>query len=467
MAERTWEDGELRVLVVDDEPDVRLGLRLLSESVGAEVRAAASGEEALDVCGSWVPHLVLSDITMGGMSGLDLLGRLRARHPATRVVLITGFGTIDLAVQAMHAGAAHFITKPFDNDEILAALRRFGNEALVAERFRDDGAAEEGAPSLVAHDPRMLGVLELVERVAPTEMSVLIQGESGAGKELVARAIHERGPRRSRPFLAVNAGALPDALLESELFGHRKGAFTGADRDRTGIFEQAAGGTVFLDEIGLMSASFQGKLLRVLQERVVVPLGTSRPVPVDFRLVAASGGNLKEALARGTFREDLYYRLRVVTIDLPPLRERPLDIAPLAAHFLAKYAGRVGALHAEPPRLTALALEELQNHTWPGNVRELENCIQRALVLARGGEIRPEHLGLREEEPWPRPTPEELSYEEGKQRAVQDFQRRFIERALQQAEGNVSQAARACGLTRAALQRIMRQLNLDRTQYTQ
>jgi len=464
MPELPFAPGELRVLVVDDEPDMRRGLRMLAESVGAEARTAASGEEALAELARWTPHLVVSDITMPGMSGLDLLDRLRKSHPAVRVVLVTGFGTIDMAVSAMHRGAAHFVTKPFDNEDILQALKRFGSEALVDERVRalQDGSGE---PTLVARDPAMAPVLELVERVAPTRMTVLVQGESGVGKELVARAIHDRGPVRDRPFLAVNTAALPDALLESELFGHRKGAFTGADRDRQGLFEQAAGGTVFLDEIGLMSPSFQGKLLRVLQERTVLPLGTSRPVPVDFRLIAATSRGLKELLDTGTFRDDLYYRLRVVTIDIPPLRDRPADIPALAAHFVSKYAGHVAALHAETPRLTAAALDELRSWDWPGNVRELENCIQRALVLARGGEIAPEHLGLREADV--DPAPPDLSYEEGKQQAVQLFQRRYIEGALRREGGNVSRAARACGLTRAALQRIMRNLDLDRTRFAE
>jgi DNA-binding NtrC family response regulator len=462
---RVWKAGELRVLAVDDEPDVRLGLRILAESTGAEVRVAGSAEDALETIGRWVPHVVLSDITMGVMSGLDLLAQLRRSHPEIRVVLITGFGTIETAVAAMHRGASHFLTKPFDNEEILDALRRFGEEALIEERMQALGPTG-GELTLIARDPAMGPVLKLVERVAPTAMNVLIQGESGVGKELVARAIHQRGQGRNLPFLAVNTAALPDALLESELFGHKKGSFTGADRDRKGIFEQAAGGTVLLDEIGLMSPSFQGKLLRVLQERTVVPLGTSQPVPVEFRLVAATSQNLRERMEKGEFREDLYYRLRVVTVDIPPLRERPADIPPLAAHFVTQYAPGVAALHASTPRLGADALEELRHHKWPGNVRELENCIQRALVLARDGEILPEHLGLREDEPaWRPAVADGISYEEAKQRAVEEFQRRFIERALTECEGNVSRAARICGLTRAALQRIMKSLNLDRTTF--
>jgi len=466
--EPPWEPGELRVLIVDDEQDVRLGLRLLAESMMAEVREAASGEEALEICQSWVPHLVLSDITMDGMSGVELLSFLGLNHPDTRIVLITGFGTIELAVEAMRRGAVHFITKPFDNDEVLEAILRYGQERLARAKARSRVGPPTGAdPLIIAEDSRMKAVLSLVHQVAPTSMSVLIQGESGSGKELIARTIHTKSEKRDAPFLAVNSAALPDSLLESELFGHRKGAFTGADHDREGIFARAAGGTVFLDEIALMSPAFQGKLLRVLQERTVIPLGGAPPVAVDFRLVAATSRNLLERIEAGEFREDLYYRLRVVTIDVPRLKDRPDDIIPLAEYFLAKYAEQVVGPTGGRPRLSPRAVEELRGHAWRGNVRELENCIQRGLVLAGGEEILAGHLGLGEDEgPWSVSAFEALSYEEGKQEALKLFKRRFIERALNETGGNVTHAADKCGLTRAAFQRIMRTLDLDRSQFT-
>lgn len=462
-----WAEGELRVLIVDDEPDVRLGLRLLAESVRAEARDVDGAERALEVCASWVPHLVLSDITMDGMSGVELLTVLGRRYPDTAVVLITGFGTIELAVEAMRRGAVHFITKPFDNDEVCETVLRYGQEALFRAKARAmEPPLASGAPRIIGDDPRMRSVLELVQQVAPTPMSVLVQGESGSGKELIARAIHARSERRDAPFLAVNSAALPDTLLESELFGHRKGAFTGADRHREGIFAQANGGTVFLDEISLMSQAFQGKLLRVLQEKTIVPLGSATQVPVDFRLVAATSRDLADRITEGDFREDLFYRLRVVTIDLPPLRERPGDIVPLASHFLSKYAPRVAAHAERAPYLSAAAIAELERYPWKGNVRELENCIQRALVLARDSEIRPRHLGLGQHTgPWSPDAGESSSYEAGKQEALQTFQRRFIERALASTDGNVTRAAERCGLTRAALQRIMRSLGLDRARF--
>ncbi|MHC4449655.1 MAG: sigma-54-dependent transcriptional regulator [Planctomycetota bacterium] len=447
-----WKPGELRVLVVDDEPDVRLGLRLLAESIQANAKAAADGEEALAIARDWRPHLVVSDITMGRMSGMDLLAELRGALPSTRVVLITGFGTIELAVAAMALGASHFVTKPFDNEDLLASMRRFGREALLDEKVR---SLPRGG-GIIAEDPAMKQVLSRIDQVAPTNMSVLIRGHSGVGKELVARTIHRQSRVGSKPFLAVNTAALPDSLLEAELFGHRKGAFTGADRARKGIFEQARGGTVFLDEVGLMSLGFQGKLLRVLQERTIVPLGSVEPIKVDFRLVAATSRNLSDLMASGEFHEDLYYRLQVFTLEVPALRERRGDIRPLAAHFLAKYGDGSATLADD-------GLAALEAHTWPGNVRELENCIQRAVVLSGGRPIQPDDLGIGEAEV--APVDSALTYEEGKKRTVEQFQRRFIERALAECDGNVTAAARECGLTRAALQRIMRSLGLDRERY--
>ena len=449
--------GQLRVLVVDDEPDVRLGLRMLAESIAAEVKAAEDGEQAIEIARRWRPHLVISDITMGRMSGMDLLAELRKALPATRVILVTGFGSIELAVTAMGLGASHFVTKPFDNEDLIESMRQFGREALLDETVRK---ARKPGRTMIAEDPAMKLVLERIAQVAPTSMTVLIRGASGVGKELVARAIHDGSKIADKPFLAVNTAALPDTLIEAELFGHRKGAFTGADKARKGIFEQARGGTVFLDEVGLMSLGFQAKLLRVIQERTVVPLGSVEPIRVNFRLVAATSRDLSELMAKGEFHKDLYYRLQVFTLEVPDLRERRGDIQPLAAHFLAKYAGDGG----EAAELSNEAVDALQSHTWPGNVRELENSIQRGLVLSGGRPIRPNDLGLGDTEARVVVDPS-LNYEEGKTRTVEQFQRRFIERALSESEGNVTAAARACGLTRAALQRIMRALNLDRERY--
>jgi len=367
----------------------------------------------------------------------------------------------------MRLGAVNFITKPFDNDEILQEVRKHGEEALVAEQIRDMIGTSQSEPSrIVVEDPEMKRVMKLVQQVAPTTMPVLIRGESGTGKELIARAIHDHGKHPDKPFLAVNSAALPDSLLESELFGHIRGAFTGADSSRVGIFAQAQGGTVFLDEIGLMSTAFQTKLLRVLQEHIVIPLGTSVTQPVEFRLISATNRSLREGIAAGNFREDLYYRLQVLTIDVPPLRKRPGDIIPLATHFLVMYAGDAGIDPGGQPVFSSGALAELSRYRWPGNVRELENSIQRALILSRGEEIQSIHLGLGQDHgPWGGGDPGRLSYEEGKKEALRSFRRIFIERALTATRGNVTRAAERCGLTRAAFQRIMRELGLDRNRF--
>jgi DNA-binding NtrC family response regulator len=453
--------GRLRVLVVDDQADVRLGLRTLIETLGAEVREAESGEQALDVLAQWIPHVMVADIEMGALSGLDLLVRVRERRPEIRVLMVTGFGTIERAVEAMRHGAANFLTKPFDNAEILDEVERLGQEALVAERVRKlRSGTDRGGPVLIAEDPRMAAVLELVQRVAPTQVPVLIRGESGSGKELVARALHQHSRDPALPFLAVNSAALPETLLESELFGYRKGAFTGADRDREGIFAQARGGTVFLDEIALMPLSFQGKLMRVLQEHTVTPLGSATSRPVAFRLVVATNRSLRERIADGSFREDLYYRICVATIDVPPLRERPADILPLALHFLATYSREMRL--GRTPSLSAVARAALLRHPWPGNVRELENAVQRALVLCRDGDIGVEHLRLGEEgESHAGGIPEDRSYEAGKQKVLEDYQRKAVDRALRASHGNVTRAAEICGLTRAAFQRLMRRLGIE------
>jgi transcriptional regulator with PAS, ATPase and Fis domain len=307
----------------------------------------------------------------------------------------------------------------------------------------------------------MTGVLDLAAKVARSPVPVLIEGESGVGKEVVARFIHERSPAAAGPFLAVNAAALPDTLLESELFGHRKGAYTGADRDRDGLFVEARGGSVFLDEIASMSPSFQAKLLRVLQERVVRPLGGARDVSVEFRLIVATNRDLEDLMRRGAFREDLFYRLSVVRVFVPPLRDRPADLEALARHFLARAARDCLPPGTTAPALSEEALAALRNHRWPGNVRELDNVVKRAVVVCSGPVIKAHHLGLGEVA-WASSAGDDVSYDAAKQNAIERFQREYIQRALERTGGNVTQAAERCGLTRAALQRIMRQLGIDR-----
>jgi DNA-binding NtrC family response regulator len=455
--------AELNVLVVDDEADIRLGLSRLAGSVGARVKEAENGEAALEVLEGWRADVVLTDLMMPRMSGAELLVEIKQRYPETEVVILTGFGTVQAAVQCLQSGAAHFLTKPFDNDDVVQLVERLGRQVLARRSSLDC----EGV-TLLAEDVRMQPVVELVARVATSPVSVLIEGESGTGKEVVARAIHAASEVSDRPFLAVNSAALPDTLLESELFGHERGAFSGADKARDGIFVEARGGTVFLDEIASMSPSFQGKLLRVLQERVVRRLGGSADRAVDFRLLAATNRDLEAQIKQGEFREDLFYRLSVVRIFVPPLRERRADVAPLAHHFLQRSASVSLGQGSNVPGLSPGALRALQQHGWPGNVRELENAIQRALIVCNGDMIESWHLGL-SSNGWRTPSgtgaDTGLDYASNKQRVVEEFQRQFVHRALANERGNISRAAEACGLTRAALQRIMRTLEIDREDY--
>jgi DNA-binding NtrC family response regulator len=464
------DDGRLRVLVVDDEDDLRLGLAKLIGRVAA-TRAAKDGTEALATAREETFDVVVTDLRMPQMGGAELLAKLKTLANPPEVVIVTGYGTIQTAVACLQAGAAHFLTKPFDNDEVLRIVERLGRQARAARGLAADVAvaaaplAEEPEDvcddGIVAADPAMRRTLELVDRVAQSPVSVLIEGESGTGKELLARRLHARSPVADRPFMAVNTAALPDTLLESELFGHRRGAFTGADRDREGLFVEARGGTVFLDEISSMSASFQGKLLRVLQERVVRPLGAAHDVPVTFRLVSASNRDLAAMSRGGSFRDDLYFRLGVVVVKAPPLRDRPADVVPLAKRFLAASAAVCLPAGTPPPQLSADSVAALRRHPWPGNVRELQNAVQRAVVVAEGATIEPHHLGLDLRGPIvPEPNSPDEDYNEAKQRVVDAFQNEFVRRALERTGGNVSQAAERCGLTRTALQRIMRRIGL-------
>jgi two-component system response regulator PilR (NtrC family) len=449
--------SDLRVLVVDDEQDVRRGIERIVRGTGASVAGAASAEEALRHLEEHPTDLVLTDVRMPGASGIDLLRGVRARWPDAGVVLITGFGTIETAVSCLQAGAAHFLTKPFDNAQLVEVVERVGLQALARRRSREAPGASRR--TFVAVDPRSKAVLAEVERLAPLPVPVLVEGRSGTGKELVARALHEKGRFPDRPFLAVNCAALPDTLLESELFGYKRGAFTGASRDHQGLFAQARGGTVFLDEIPSMSLAFQGKLLRVLEERRVRPLGALQDESVDFRLVSASNRDLAALIAAGRFREDLYYRMRVTTLRIPTLAERREDVPALAAHFVERATRELLGPGVAPPVLSAAALDELRAHDWPGNVRELENALRQAVVVAGSGTVLPHHLRLGGDLLEADATP---SYEEGKQKAVERFQRRFVLAALERSRGNVTRAAEACGLTRAALQRILRDLGIDR-----
>ncbi len=459
------DDNDLRllnVLIVDDEPDLRRGLVKLLSPTGARLTEADSAEAALLVLRDQPVDLVISDIKMKGMSGVELLREITTSRPSVQVILITGFGTIELAVECLHAGAIHFLTKPFDNEELLRTVARIGKKLLAEKSLRATTVATSG---IIAVDPAMHAVLDLVDQVAATRVPVLIYGESGTGKELVARAIHLKSALE-KPLVAVNCAALPDTLLESELFGFRKGAFTGADKSYDGIFKRADGSTLFLDEVSSMSPAFQAKLLRVLQEKTMSPLGSDEVVHTDFRLIAAGNRDMQELVRNGQFREDLFYRLHVFHITIPPLRERPADIEPLALHFIT-LAARVCLGESAPiPSLSREALAELRAHRWPGNVRELQNAVQRAVIVCKGSELLPHHFFLNPSSPGSTGTTgSDESYDEAKQRILDSFQRQFIQRVLERTHGNISRAADECGLTRAAIQKMMRRLNIDRTRF--
>ncbi|ROR34927.1 sigma-54-dependent transcriptional regulator [Inmirania thermothiophila] len=369
------------VLVVEDDAALREALCDTLEMAGHEVAAAADGEEALAALEAHPVGLVVSDVQMPRLDGHGLLRRIRASRPEVPVLLVTAYGTVQSAVEAMRLGAVDYLVKPFEAETLLAKVRRYLRRP------------EAEVP--VAEDPRSREVLALARRVAASEATVLLTGESGTGKEVVARYIHRRSPRGAGPFVAVNCAAIPENMLEAILFGYEKGAFTGAYRSTPGKFEQAQGGTLLLDEISEMPLALQAKLLRVLQEREVERLGGRETVRLDVRVLATTNRRLREEVAAGRFREDLYYRLNVFPLHLPPLRERPGDILPLARHLLARHvpAGR------PLPRLTAAAERLLLAHHWPGNVRELENALQRALILADGGEVDAWALRLEAEAP--------------------------------------------------------------------
>jgi two-component system, NtrC family, nitrogen regulation response regulator NtrX len=370
-----------RVLVVDDEAGIRQALKQVLEYENLEVRVAASGGEAISLYAEFRPHLVFLDVKMAGLDGLETLTRLRHLDPRAQIVMISGHGTIATAVEATQRGAFDFLEKPLDTDRLLLTVRNaLAHGELVGEnaRLRE---ATESRYRMVGDSPALAAVRELIAKVGPTSARVLITGENGTGKELVARALHEASPRRDRAFVEVNCAAIPSELIESELFGHMKGSFTGAFADRAGKFEQADGGTLFLDEVGDMSLSAQAKLLRVLQEGVVTRIGGAKPIQVDVRVLAATNKDLEGEIAEQRFREDLLYRLNVVPIDVPPLRERLEDIPALVAYFAEQLAASAGV---PGKKFSEEAVARFKARAWPGNIRELRNAVERALILAPG-----------------------------------------------------------------------------------
>ncbi|HEY1087749.1 MAG TPA: sigma-54 dependent transcriptional regulator [Archangium sp.] len=453
-----------KVLVVDDD---KIVLRAASEILtreGYQVIAIDDAVEGLSAAKDPTIDVACLDIKMPNLSGMDLLKAFKQSRPDVEVIMMTAFATVETAVEAVKGGAYDYLTKPFENIDVLSlAVGRAAEKKSLRDRTRvleEALSARNQFEDLVGQSAQMRSVFKLVETVSYSTATVLIQGESGTGKELVARAIHYRSPRKDKPFVAVNCSALTDTLLESELFGHVKGSFTGATNNKKGLFEAADGGTIFLDEIGDIPAATQVRLLRVLQEGEVKRVGANDTLKVDVRVIAATNVDLSKAKETGKFREDLFYRLNVITVQLPPLRDRPEDIPLLAQHFLKIYAQKVGK---KVTSITPAAMEALTTARWVGNVRELENCLERAVVLCAGEqvefdelppEIRNNQRGGGEVEVF---SLAHLPYAQAKKLAMRAFERRYLSALLDRSNNNVSMAARAAGVDRSNFRRLLKQ----------
>ena len=448
------------VLVIDDEPGVRASVRMVLDGV-CEVLEASDGPSGIEMARSHDVDVCLLDVRLPGMEGIEVLERLKRIDAGLEVVLVTAVRTVRTAVEAMKLGAYDYLTKPFGTEDLRGVVSRaFERRALQREvrYLRDELARHEGFDRLVGRSATMRRVYERVRQVADTNATVLITGESGTGKELIARAIHRQGVRRDRPFVAVNCAALPAELVESELFGHERGAFTGAHARKLGKFEVAHTGTLFLDEVGTLRLDLQPKLLRALQEREIERVGGSRAIRVDVRIIAASNADLRQAVSAGRFREDLFYRLHVVPIVVPPLRDRREDVAPLARHFLAKYARQFGKAVTD---VSPGALAALERYQWPGNVRELENIMARSVALTSEPVVQLDQIPLDVAL-----TPADPMGEDqfNLREARQEVERLLILRALDRAHGNQTLAARLLGMHRNTLLVKLAQLGLRTTE---
>ncbi len=443
-----------KILIVDDEPKLRKLLQLILSEIDVIPLSASSGMEALEIIKEEDPDLIITDLKMPGMDGLELLKRIKKDFPDKQVVIITAYGSIDSAVSAMKEGASDYITKPFEVEDIKIKIKnilKYIEAEKKARFFFEEFKKGHEFNDIIGDSPALQKAISLARKVAPASTPVLLTGESGTGKELFARAIHLSSPRSGGPFIAINCASIPETLLESELFGYEKGAFTGAYERRKGKLELASGGTLFLDEIGEMPLSLQAKLLRVLEEKQFYPLGSTRAVKVDFRLISATNRDLEKLVSDGSFREDLYYRINVFTIKLPPLRERQEDILTLAEFFVKKFSSELGK---KPPVLTQEVKEIFLRYPWKGNVRELQNVIERACIVA-DDKITLTHLppefveaGIIPEDHLDRVTdftlpPEGINLDE--------LEKKLIIEALRRSNYNVSKAARLLGLTRPTL----------------
>jgi len=468
------EMAQFRVLVVDDEAVIRDALKRILEGERFSVETCVSGHSAIESLHERDFDLIVTDLKMPGMNGIEVLKAVKTLQPEAPVIMITGYASVDTAVEAMKNGAVDYIAKPFSPEQFLEKVERaLEQRVLLREELNRhrDAIPPQGFDLFVGQSKEMQKVYRRIMQVAMTDSTVLVTGESGTGKELVARAIHKNSPRDGKPFVAVDCSSLADNLLESELFGHVKGSFTGAVQAKTGLFKVADGGTLFLDEVSNISLSTQAKLLRVLQERMVTPIGGTQPIPINIHLVAASNRNLKTMVGEGTFREDLFFRLNIIPIELPPLRERKGDIPLLISHFLKKFTDAVGKnIRGIAPDAVAL----LESYDYPGNVRELENTIERAVVLAAGEVIHKEDLELSAEasaavgssegeEGYIPQTSDELKEMKRhiRDHAVETVEKAFVMSALERNKWNITRAAEETGILRPNFQGMMKRLGIS------
>ncbi len=457
-----------KILVVDDEEIILLSCERVLTEEGYEIQTRLSGKEALELLAEELFDLAIVDLKMPGMDGIELLRAIKRDYPHISVIMITGYSTIESAVEAMKAGAVDYLPKPFTPDQVTMVVKKaLDARNLILENLylRNELQTKYRFENIIGSSKKMQEIYRLIAKVAPTHSTVLITGESGTGKELIARAVHFNSLRKDRPFVPVDCAVLSENLLESELFGHVKGSFTGAIVTKPGLFEVADGGTLFLDEIGNISLTTQSKLLRVIQEREFTPVGGTRLKKVDVRILAATNKDLPEKIKEGTFREDLFYRLNIVPIHLPPLRERPEDIPLLAQHFLEKYCRELGKKFKA---LSPAAVELLVRHSWPGNVRELENTMERVAVMTDEEVILPKHFPLPLQE-----NPQGICFEVPKtsdelremkkhlrDKAVEDIEKLFVLAALARNEWNVTRSAKDVGMLRPNFQALMRKHNI-------
>jgi len=441
----------LKILIVDDEPRILLLLQSLLKANGYAVETARDGESALDIVRRGGVDITVTDLRMAPMDGMSLFREIKAIAPSMPVVLLTAYASVETAIEAMKSGIFDYLTKPFKVDDMIACLRRAEEQISKSSTSAavPDRPARYRFENLIASSPLMVSVCETIQKVAPTAATVLINGESGTGKEVIAKTIHRNSTRAGKPWVAVNCAAIPENLLESEMFGHVKGSFTGAVADKEGLFEAANGGTLFLDEISSMPLILQGKLLRVLQEKEIRRVGGTKSIPVDVRVIAASNANLEEAVVRGTFRSDLYYRFAVITIDIPPLRKRPEDIIPLARHFVQDEIGATKPV----PEISAEAAAALESYDWPGNVRELENAIKHALTFYQSGEITKDLLPQKVLEHKASPKKSPGATNASLKSFLKQKEKEYIEQILNTTGGDKEKAAEALKVNLSTLYR--------------